>query len=154
MKTVVSAADKMEPGVTLFALMKWRNGAAPDDGYGLALAVDAGGEVVWYYRGDEMVEDPHPLPNGNLLCIIGHSRAFEMDMLGNVVAQWHASQHPNPWAVAKVPEGSIPVETETFHHEIRQMPSGNLLVLSTEMRRIEDFPADPASPAAVRNRRT
>jgi hypothetical protein len=39
------------------------------------------------------------------------------------------------------------VETETFHHEIQQMPSGNLLVLSTEMRRIEDYPADPSKPA-------
>jgi arylsulfate sulfotransferase len=146
MKTVVSAAEKMEPGVTLFALMKWPTGAPLDEDYGLALAVDATGEVVWYYRGDEAVEDPRPLPNGNLLCIIGHNRAFEIDMLGNVVAQWHASQHPNPRAVAKVPEGSIPVETETFHHEIQQMPSGNLLVLSTEMRRIEDYPADPGKP--------
>jgi hypothetical protein len=145
-KTVVSVPEKMEPGVTLFALMRWPHGPQPDEGYGLALAVDAAGEIVWYYRGDEAIGDPRPLPNGNLLCSIGHNRAFEMDMLGNIVAQWHASQHPNPDAAAKVPAGSIPVATETFHHEILEMPSGNLLVLSTEMRRIEDYPADPNKP--------
>ena len=73
-----------------------------------------------------------------------------MDMLGNVVAQWHAARHPNPEAVEKVPEGSIPVETETFHHGIIQMPSGNLLVLSTELREIENYPTDPAKPDAAR----
>ena len=145
-KTVLSVPEKMEPGVTLFAPMRWPTGGEMDEQYGLALAVDAAGEVIWYYRGDEAIGDPRPLPNGNLLCVIGHNRAFEMDMLGNVVAQWHAAQHPNPKAAAKVPEGSIPVETETFHHGIQQMPSGNLLVLSTEMRRIEDYPADPAKP--------
>jgi hypothetical protein len=148
LKTVMSDAPKMEPGVTLFALMKWPTGGAPDEHYGLVLGVDARGEVVWYYRGDQMMESPRPLPNGNLLCLIGQNRAVEMDMLGNVVAQWYASQHPNPKAVAAVPEGSTPVETATFHHEIQQMPSGNLLVLSTEMRRIEDYPADPGKPAA------
>ena len=71
-------------------------------------------------------------------------------MLGNVVVQWHAARHPNPEAVEKVPEGSIPVETETFHHGIIQMPSGNLLVLSTEMRSIENYPTDPAKPDAGR----
>ena len=144
--TVTSNPQKMEPGVTMFALMRWPDGKAPDDHYGLILGVDAAGEIVWYYRGDHMIESPRPLPNGNLLCLIGMNRAVEMDMLGNVVGQWHASQHPNPKAAATVPEGSTPVETETFHHEIQQMPSGNLLVLSTEMRRIEDYPADPSKP--------
>jgi hypothetical protein len=145
-KTLLSNPEKMEPGVTLFALMRWPDGKAPDEHYGLILGLDAAGQVVWYYRGDEMIEAPRPLPNGNLLCMIGQNRAVEMDLLGNVVAQWHASQHPNPEAVKKVPEGSVPVETETFHHEIQPMPSGNLAVLSTEMRRIEDYPADPNKP--------
>jgi hypothetical protein len=145
-KTVLSQPERMEAGVTIFGLIKWPTGGAPDEHYGLILGLDAGGEVVWYYRSDDMMEDPRPLPNGNLLCLIGRNRAVEMDMLGNIVAQWHAAQHPNPKAAATVPEGSIPVETETFHHEIEQMPSGNLLVLSSEMRRIEDYPADPSKP--------
>jgi hypothetical protein len=97
-RTLLSTPKKMEPGVTLFAPMKWPTGGEQDEHYGIALAVDAAGEVVWYYRGEESVGDPRPLPNGNLLCMIGHNRAFEMDMLGNVVGQWHASQHQNPVA--------------------------------------------------------
>jgi hypothetical protein len=144
-KAVVSVPGNMDPGVTLFSVMKWPDGKAPHEDYGLALAVDAGGEVVWYYRGSELMGDPQPLPNGNLLYMAGRNRAIEMDMLGNVVSRWHASQHPNPEAVKKVEAGSIPVATETFHHEIQKLPSGNLLTLSTEMRRL-DYPADAAKP--------
>ena len=46
-KATVAVPDKMEPGVMLFAPMKWPTGGETDDGYGLALAVDADGEVVW-----------------------------------------------------------------------------------------------------------
>ena len=94
------------------------------------------------------------MANGNLLTMIGNHRAEEVDMLGNVVSRWHASRHPNPEANAEVPDGSIPVATETFHHDIQEMPSGNLLVLSTEMRRIADYPTvvgDDTAPKATAN---
>lgn len=146
LEVLISKPEKMEPGVTLFSLMRWPTGEEEDETFGLILAIDNAGDIVWYYRGDDALGDPRPLANGNLLCMIGHNRAIEMDLLGNVVAQWHAAQHPNPEAVEKVPEGSIPVETETFHHEIQEMPSGNLLVLSTELRRMEDYPTDPVHP--------
>jgi len=148
-KTVVSVPGKMETGVTLFSVMKWPVGKPPQEDYGLALAVDTRGEIVWYYRGDELMGDPQPLPNGNLLYMLGRNRAIEMDMLGNVVSRWHASQHPNPEANKSVGQGSIPVETETFHHEIQRLPSGNLLTLSTEMRRM-DYPTDAAKPEGVK----
>ena len=136
----VSKPEKMEPGVTLFALMRWPDGGEPDEEFGLAIAVDEHGEVVWYRRNDPMFEDPHRMASGNLISLVGYNRAEEVDMLGNTVASWHASKHPNPEADALVPDGSIPVATETFHHDIQEMPSGNLLVLSTEMRRIADYP--------------
>jgi hypothetical protein len=40
---LVSNPAKMEPGVTLFALMRWPDGEEPDDEYGLAVAVDEQG---------------------------------------------------------------------------------------------------------------
>ena len=94
------------------------------------------------------------MANGNLLSLAGNNRAEEIDMLGNVVTRWHASQHPNEEANAEIQEGSVPVATETFHHDIQEMPSGNLLVLSTEMRRIEDYPTvvdDDRAPKAAAN---
>jgi len=136
----VSKPEKMEPGVTLFALMRWPDESEPDEEFGLAIAVDEQGEVVWYRRHDPMFEDPHRMANGNLISIVGFNRVEESDMLGNTVARWHASKHPNPEVDALVPEDSIPVALETFHHDIQEMPSGNLLVLSTEMRRIEEYP--------------
>ncbi len=150
----VSEPDRMEPGVTFFSLMRWPDGGIEDDSFGLAVALDAQGEVVWYRRSDKAFADPHRMANGNLLTMIGNNRAEEVDMLGNVVSRWHASRHPNPEANAEVPEGSIPVATETFHHDIQEMPSGNLLVLSTEMRRIADYPTavgDDTAPKAAAN---
>jgi hypothetical protein len=150
-KAIVSTPGKMEPGVTVFSVMKWPDGKAPQEDYGLALAVDARGEIVWYYRGEELMGDPQPLPNGNLLYMVGRNRAVEMDMLGKVVSRWHAAQHPNPEASKKVAEGSIPVETETFHHEIQKLPSGNLLTLSTELRRIDNYPTDVSKPEGAKS---
>jgi len=150
----VSTPEEMEPGVTLFALMRWPDEAPEDGEYGLAIAVDKQGEVVWYRRSGHMFEDPHRISSGNILQLVGQNRAEEVDMLGNVVASWHASTHPSEEANAKVPEGSVPVATDTLHHDIQEMPSGNLLALSTEMRVIEDYPTsveDPNAPTAAAN---
>jgi hypothetical protein len=150
----VSSPEKMEAGVTLFSLMRWPEEGDTDDEFGLAIAVDEQGEVVWYRRSDHLFEDPHRMTNGNLLSLLGNNRAEEVDMLGNVVTRWHAAKHPNEEANADIQEGSIPVATETFHHDIQEMPSGNLLVLSTEMRRIEDYPTvvdDDRAPKAAAN---
>lgn len=136
----VSKPEKMEPGITLFALMRWPDGADANEEFGLAIAVNEQGEVVWYRRQDPMFEHIHRMANGNLFSMVGHNRLEEIDMLGNTVTRWHASKHPNPKAVALVSKGSIPVAVETFHHDIQQLPSGNLLVLSTELRRIEEYP--------------
>jgi len=142
------------PGVTLFGLMRWPDGGEPDESFGLAVAVDEAGEVVWYRRKDPLFEDPHRLANGNLIALVGYNRVEEFDMLGNRVASWHAADHPNPEADALVPEDSIPVAIETFHHDVHEMPSGNLLTLSTEMRVIDDYPSsvsDEAAPRAAAN---
>ena len=50
LEITVSEPDRMEPGVTLFSLMKWPDGEDSDESYGLTLAVDATGHVVWYRR--------------------------------------------------------------------------------------------------------
>src|SRR5690606_30126751 len=60
--------------------------------------------------------------------------------------RWHTTGVPKD-----VPEDSIPVATDTFHHTMEFMPSGNFLMLSTEVRRFEDYPSserDPEAPPA------
>jgi hypothetical protein len=126
----------MEPGYQFIPLMAWPNGTLnPNIGY--VLAIDNAGEVVWYLDLAHTLDEPRLLPNGNLVFSRGREgRLYEVDMLGNFVRQWHATGIPK-----EVDEGSIPVDTDSFHHDFTLMPNGNILTLSTEFRHYEDYPA-------------
>ena len=141
-----SNPERMEPGATLFNLIRWPEEGADND-FGAIVIVDAQGEVVWYYVADHDILDARLLASGNVLYQSGRERGVEIDMLGNVVAQWHATGTPE-----EMPEGSVGVETETFHHELLEMPSGHLLTVSTEVRDYEEYPSstfDPEAPTQV-----
>ena len=141
-----SEPDRMEPGVTLFSVFR-RTEDDPGTDFGLLLAVNAAGEVVWYYRSDERITDARRLRNGNLLYTGGakRDRLYEIDMLGHLVRRWHAAGVPRD-----VPADSIPVPIDTFHHEVYEMPSGNFLALSTELRQLDDYPSSETDSAAPR----
>ena len=141
-----SRPDQMESGVTVFSVYR-RAGDDRGDDYGLIVAVNAKGEVVWYYRSDERISDVRRLGNGNLLHNGGtkRDRMSEIDMVGHVVRQWHAAGVSND-----APSDSIPIATDSLHHEVYEMPSGNFLALSTELRRLEDYPSSETDPAARR----
>jgi hypothetical protein len=137
----------MEPGITLLSVR--RNVPRRkefNETYGLLLALDADGEVVWYYRTDARISDVERLRNGNLVYLTHDHRAEEIDMLGNVVASWYAARRPHG------PADGVPVDTLTMHHEIDELPSGNLLVLGTELREIDDYYSSNTDPDAPRKR--
>jgi hypothetical protein len=76
------------------------------------------------------------MPNGNFIYEIwpGTGGMVEIDMLGNVQRRWHFT------GTAKdVADGSIPVDTGSFHHDFIEMPNGNYLLLSTENRLIDNW---------------
>jgi arylsulfate sulfotransferase len=138
----------MEPGVTLVPLFRWQ-GAEIDREYGLILALDAEGDVVWVCELPHSALDAIPLANGNILYNAADAQGrigylYEIDMLGNVVQRWHTTGTPKN----DVPPESVPIDTDTLHHDIVEMPSGNFLALSTEVRVIENFPADEMNPNA------
>jgi hypothetical protein len=146
--SVTSEPEKMAAGVTLFGVASWPSSRDPL--YGLIVAVDSEGEVVWYYKTDEhAVDDVRRASNGNLLVVdIGTlvGRALEIDMLGNVVQQWHPRLHPNP------APGSTLVDTDTLHHEMIELPNGNFISLSSELRVIDGFPTlNPDVPTETAN---
>ena len=87
------------------------------------------------------------LRNGNLLHNRGakRDRMYEIDMLGHVVRQWHAAG-----VGGDAPAESIPVATDSLHHEVYDMPSGNFLALSTELREFDNYPSSETDPAAPR----
>ena len=51
LEVTVSRPERMEPGATLLNVYRWDE-EGRDDGFGLLVAVDASGEIVWYYRAD------------------------------------------------------------------------------------------------------
>jgi hypothetical protein len=145
----VSNPAMMEPGVTMFETRRRLDGGTPDpDSLQWIVMVDEEGEVVWYYDHDAPIGDHRRLSNGNLAYITARRTIAEIDMLGEVVRMWQTSSTPVPRLVP----GSILVDTDTFHHEFFEMPSGNILVLSSEVATYEDFPTsttDPDAPTAT-----
>lgn len=131
---VTSIPELMEPGVTLF------------EASGYLIAVNNIGEVVWYHNiqffSSFLDRDVRRMKNGNLLLLLPRDRILELDMLGNTVNLWHSSGSSDGEA------GSIAVDTNAFHHEVFEMPSGNLLVLSIEFRRFFDYPSSAVDPFA------
>ncbi len=149
-EVVVREPERMEPGFTFFNVSPRPEEGSVSD-YGVLVAVDDTGEVVWLFETDHGVTDSRHLKNGNVLYQSGRrGNAYEIDMLGNVVREWHTTGIPK----TDVPERSIPVETDTFHHEILEMPSGNLLAVSAELREIEDYPTSEEDPDAPRAKST
>ncbi len=134
-----SEKESLEPGVTLLNLFRWTGPFDDDSDWGLLVALDSDGEVVWYYQTDYGIGEGRRLQNGNLFFggeIDG--RMYEIDMLGNIQQEWHTAG-----AIIKpVADESLPVDTDNFHHDIIQMPSGNFLGLGLEVIEFEDFPIE------------
>ncbi len=144
LKVPVSRPELMEPGVTLLPCNRWPYKGELDRSFGLILAVDAKGEIVWYYEADHPITEVKRLDNGHILYHYGrHGNMVEIDMLGNTIRQWHTTKIPK-----EVPLGSIPVSAETIHHDAMQLPSGNFLALSTEIRHFENYPSSEMDPEA------
>ncbi|HAY45946.1 MAG TPA: hypothetical protein DCY55_06630 [Gammaproteobacteria bacterium] len=132
---VVSQPERMEPGVNLFNV----NGRWPENwGDSLpAVIVDNEGETIWYYEPEgHKLHDIKRISNGNFLYEIwpGTGGMVEIDLLGNIVNRWHFT------GTAKNPaEGSIAVESDSIHHDMIEIPNGNLLVMSSEVRAYDNW---------------
>ncbi len=152
LNVTASRPRRMEPGITLIPLMRWPPGTIADDKYGLLLAVNPAGEIIWYYKQDHQVFDPIALQNGNFAYLAHRADGimYEADMLGNIVRSWHSSGTPKD-----VREGSIPIATDTLHHTFEQIPNGNFLMLGTEVRQFDSYPTSettvpsPTAPSSV-----
>ena len=148
----VSKPEKMEPGVTLFNPRRRRVGAAPEilrfnSALGMLVALDNAGEVVWYYRSDSGINDFEIVRNGNIIYAASGWRLIEIDWLGNTINQWYPKNRPQGPAA----EG-IAVDAQTFHHEIDELPNGNIITLSTEWREVDNYYTSDSDPNAHRKR--
>jgi arylsulfate sulfotransferase len=134
---VTADPQRMEPGVTVCAVLRWEDNAASLDVSWLT-AFDAAGEVVWYYRIPEPGGAIRHVPQSGFSFLHGAQPTGlrEIDWLGEPIRQFRATRLGVP---AK--DGEIGVDVDTFHHDIDLLPNGNRLVLSTEVRAIENYPA-------------
>ncbi len=132
----------MEPGVTMFNPLRWDDDQSAKD-FGLFLATDAAGEVVWSYQLSAPSGAIRLSNRGNLMFLFGTWPVGlrEISVTGETVCEWKATGLD-----PEVPEGAVAVPVDTFHHDFWELPNGNLLVLSSELRRLKSFPADESSP--------
>lgn len=130
-ETPVSQPERMEPGVTFFSAWNFNYEAEA-----FTVALDPAGDVIWFSLGE--LDEPRRMDNGHLLALGGTQNTItESDMLGRVIRKWQGTgTAPN------VPEGVIGVATDTFHHDVTVMPSGNFLAISTEIRALEDYASE------------
>jgi arylsulfate sulfotransferase len=132
--------EATEPGLVLLSVRRRRPGRNPDtkafnQKFGILMIIDKQGDVLWYYQQDSRISDFKLLSNGNIVYLTQDYRAIEIDWLGNVVQTWFAEKRPK----GPVP-GAIPIaQTPTFHHDIDEVPSGNLIVLGTDHRQIDNY---------------
>lgn len=143
LKTTLSKPEKMEPGVTMFAINLWRESVSLLD-YGFIVALDSAGEVVWYCDTGDRIADIRILSNGHLLYQHGNYRyIYEIDILGRDVRRWYGT------GLTGAPDSqAIPVAVDTLHHDILQLPSNNFMTLSTELVEFDEFPTSEFDPDA------
>lgn len=141
LNVTVSNPAKMEPGHTVFpARLSEREALAKK--FGMLIALDETGEVVWFYKTDHQIGSPHKIANGNIVYNTRARTSYEIDLLGNVISTWHATGR---WPADG--EG-IAVATESFHHDLVELPNGNFLAPSIEIREMPDYPTSYTDPAA------
>ncbi|MCB9756416.1 MAG: aryl-sulfate sulfotransferase [Myxococcales bacterium] len=121
---------RMQPGVTFFDSTS-REGFTATGGY--LLAVDALGDVVWYYTAPTVQQpaDLRRLQNGNLM-FLGFDdngvdpMAVEIDMLGREVARW-----------TRESTGIVGI-----HGDLFELPDGAFVTMGLELREISGYPND------------
>ena len=147
-RITVHKPDRMEPGYTLFNPRRER----ADDrrfgaNFGMILIVDDAGVPVWYYRTNFRITQQTRLRDGNIAYMTQDFRIAEIDWLGNVVRQWYSARRPQGAA-----PDATPVDTVAFHHSLAEMPSGNIIALSIEIREIDNYYTSDTDPNAPRKR--
>jgi len=159
LRVEVSEPERMEPGVTFLSVRRralgrghWLTDAQLDFSmkWGMLIAVDSDGEVVWYFQSDSRTAGIDRLKNGNIVMHRADFSTVEIDLLGNVKRQFYAEKRPlgppeNPNAIPIIGQ-------QTLHHQPHELPDGNFLAFSANAYLIEDYPTselDPEAPKAA-----
>jgi|MDSW01.1.fsa_nt_gb arylsulfate sulfotransferase len=156
-KVNVAKPSEMEPGVTFLSVRRrvpgrphWLTPAQRrySTEWGVIVAVDPEGDVIWYYESDRRVAGIDRLSNGNLLFHLTDARSQELDLLGNTVTEWYAADRPH--GPPENPD-AVPIRNaQTIHHQPLETPMGTFLSFSANARLIENYYTDEYDPDAPR----
>ena len=147
----VADPARMQPGYTVFNAWSWDpvpEGEAPSDA-GYVIAVDGEGEVVWYQRLVHQVLDIDSTPRGTFLVTAGDVMIQEVDLLGTITREWGGRIAIGGEDLAGRPfahDDTLPLEIDSMHHEITELPNGNFVTLSTEMIELDAADASRLCP--------
>lgn len=126
-----SNPDLAADGYRLLDVFRWNDANTDTDAdWGMMVAVDKRGEVVWYYEAGEPVMDANRLPNGNIVYNADPHAVVEINMQGEEVNRWSASEDLGR---------TLDQNEFGLHHGVHRLQNGNFLALSTEMRQIDGF---------------
>ncbi|MEZ4426595.1 MAG: aryl-sulfate sulfotransferase [Nannocystaceae bacterium] len=112
------------PGWTFFGVARWA-GDHLDYSWGLVIAVDRRGRVVWYRRIPDGGSDIRVTDSGEVWFGEADLIVHRMTLAGDDRGSWVA--------------GELSPPVDTLHHESIETPEGDLLSLSTELRTVSGF---------------
>ena len=147
---------RQEPGYFLLSVRRRALGRAIDLtpaqnrfmlDWGLLLALDVQGRVVWYYESPDRIAGISRLKNGNILYNTADGVAREIDFRG-VVQRQLVSQGARDLGAT-----GLAVDARVVHHLPHEMPDGDFLLFTAEQRRIENGFLDEFDPALPRGPR-
>lgn len=149
----VNDAGRRQAGVTVFNAMSFSpvpEGSPPPDA-GWIIAVDGDGEVVWYHRMPHQLLDVDVTSRGTFIVTASETNIVEVDLLGRTVKDWAGriateGRGTDVQGRPLVSEESQPVEIDSAHHEVTELPNGNTLTLSTELLEISEADAARLCP--------
>lgn len=149
--------DRMEPGVTFLSVRRralgrpqWLTPAQHkfSTQWGMLLALDNHGEVVWWYESDARTAGIERLNNGNILMHRADFSAVEIDLLGFTRNQYYAEKRPFP--PPDNPDAIAIKGHKTLHHQPYQLPNGDFLSFAANAYLVEDYYTSETDPSAPR----
>ena len=148
MTVTTPAGMSPSPGVELVSL------TLGDANQLMALAIDPGGNIVWYYDYDPSLGIPQPiklLPNGHLLMVLylqgtPGGTVREIDLAGNMVHQFDYNDLSQ-----KLRNAGHNLTVFSIDHDFVLLPNGHLLLLLTDSRVFTDLPGYPGQTTVLGN---
>lgn len=139
----ISVPDKMTKGYTFLAVSRVITSSLPSELWGNLIAIDEKGRIVWYFT-TTTIEPLHGvtfLDSGGILLQFS-KKLLIVDRFGDTLKGWTTATTAGFVTVNNV---------KGFSHSAEEMPSGNILAVTTESIQVNNYPTsetDPNAPTA------